>query len=78
MHNYSSVGKYRYKRLTMGVAKSPDVFQQKMNYLFHGFELIRAYIDYILILTKVDWTDLIQKLELMLNKMKEIGLKCNI
>ena len=78
MYNYYSVGKYRCKRLTMGVEKSPDVFQQKMNYLFHGFELIRAYIDYILILTKVDWTDLIQKLELMLNKMKEIGLKCNI
>ena len=30
-------GKYRYKRLPMGVANSPDIIQQKMNDLFHGF-----------------------------------------
>ena len=30
-------GKYRYKRLPMGVANSTDIFQQKMNNLFHGF-----------------------------------------
>ena len=35
-------GKYCYKRLTMGVANSPAIFQQKMNDLFHGFEFIRA------------------------------------
>ena len=54
-------GKYRYKRLTMGVANSPDIFQQKMNDLFHGFEFIRAYIDDMLILTKGYCTDHIQK-----------------
>ena len=46
--------------------------------MFHGFEFIRAYIDDILILDKGDWTDHIQKLELMLNKLKGKGLKCNI
>ena len=71
-------GKYCYKRLPMGVVNSPDIFQQKMNDLFHGFEFIRAYIDAILILTKGDWTDHIQKLVLTLNKLKEKGLKCNI
>ena len=35
-------GKYRYKRLPMRVANSPDIFQQKMNDLFHAFEFIRA------------------------------------
>ena len=45
-------GKYRYKYLPMGVANSPDIFQQKMNDLFHGFECIREYIDDLLILTK--------------------------
>ena len=30
-------GKYRYKRLPMGFVNSPDIFQQKTNYLFHGF-----------------------------------------
>ena len=31
-----------YKNQLMGVANSPDIFQQKMNDLFHGFEFIRA------------------------------------
>ena len=29
--------KYRYKSITMEVVKSPDIFQLKMNYLFHEF-----------------------------------------
>ena len=49
-----------------------------MNDLFHGFEFIRVYIDYILILTKGDWTDHKQRLELTLNELKEKGLKSNI
>ena len=59
----------------MGVANSPDIFHQKMNDLFHGFYFIHAYIDDILILTKVDWTYNIQKLELTLDKLKEKILK---
>ena len=54
--------KYLYKHLTMGVANSPDIFQQKMNNLFHGFEFIRAYTDDLLILTKGDWNDHVQKM----------------
>ena len=30
--------KYFYRRLPMGVANSPDIYQQKVNDLFHGFE----------------------------------------
>ena len=30
-------GKYRYKHLPMGVTNSQDMFQHKMNDLFHGF-----------------------------------------
>ena len=62
MYDYSSVSKYWYKSLLMGVANSPENLQQKMNDLFHGFEFIREYIDYLLILTKGDWTDHVQKL----------------
>ena len=29
--------KYQYKRLPMGVVNSPEIFQNKMNDLFHGF-----------------------------------------
>ena len=49
-----------------------------MSDLFRGFEFIRAYIDELLMLTKVDWTDNVQKLELNLKKLKGKGLKCNI
>ena len=55
-------GKYRYKRLKMGVANSPDIFQQKINDLFHVFEFIHAYIDDLLILTKGDWSYHVHKL----------------
>ena len=59
-----------YKRLPMGVVNSPDIFQHKMNDLFHGFGLISAYIDDLLILSIGDWTYHVHKLELTLNKMK--------
>ena len=54
-------GGYYYECLPMGVANSPEIFQQKMNDLFHGFEFTRAYIDVILVLTKVYWTDHVHK-----------------
>ena len=62
----------------MGVANWPDIFQQEMNDLFHGFEFIYLYIYDLLILTKRYWTYHVQKLELTLNKLKEKGPKCNI
>ena len=34
--------KYCYKRLPLGISDLPDIFQQNMNDLFHGFEFIRA------------------------------------
>ena len=40
--------KYCYKRLPMGVADPPDISQQKINDLFHGFKFICAYIYEIL------------------------------
>ena len=32
-------GNYRYKRLSIGVSNSPEIFQEKMNEMFRGFEL---------------------------------------
>ena len=42
MYDHSPTGKYHYKYLTMGVANSPDIFQQNSNDLFCGFGFIRA------------------------------------
>ena len=71
MYNHDTLGKYRYKLLQMGVDKSPENFQHKMNDLFHGFEFIRAYIYELLILTEGYWTYHVHTLELTLNKMRE-------
>ena len=59
-----------YKYLKMVVSNSTEIFQQKMIYLFQGFEFICAYIYELLILTKVDWTDHVHKLEITFNKVK--------
>ena len=48
-----------------------DIFQQKMNYLFCGFEFIRDYIDDLFILTKGYCTNNVQKLGLTLNKLRK-------
>ena len=39
---------------------------------------MRAYIDKPLILITGDWIDYLQDMELLINKTKEKGLKCNI
>ena len=62
----------------MGVASSPDIYQHKTNDLFRGFEFICAYIDDLLVLTKEDWTDNVEKLELTIDELKGKGIKCNI
>ena len=62
----------------MGVANSPDIFQQKANYLFHGSEFIRIFIDNLLVPTKGYWKIYVQKSELTLNKLNGKGFKCDI
>jgi hypothetical protein len=38
-------GKYSYKRLPMGIAGSPDIFQEKMLELMEPLEFVRTYLD---------------------------------
>ena len=49
-------GKYRYKHLPMGVSNSPEIFQDKINQMFYGFEFIQAYTNGLLIVTMGDWS----------------------
>ena len=46
-----------------------------MSDLFQGMEYVRAYIDDLLILSKGDWNDHIHKLDRVLTKLSEAGLK---
>ena len=68
-------GYYWYECLPIRVSYSPDIFQEKMNEMFRGFEFIRAYIDDLLIITKGDWSYHLEKLELKLKKLKDNGIK---
>ena len=74
MYDSSTVEKDSYKHIPIVVDNYPENFQQNTNDLFHGLKFIRAYIDEILILTKGDWTDHVQELEIILNKMKKKNL----
>ncbi|MGH7974636.1 MAG: reverse transcriptase domain-containing protein, partial [bacterium] len=42
-------GKYKYLRLPLGVANSPDIFQDKMSALMVGLEFVRTYLDDLLV-----------------------------
>ena len=63
-------GKYRYKRLPMGFANPPEILLPRINGLFRVFKVIRSCMNELLSLTKGDWKDHVQNLDLTLNKMK--------
>ena len=45
-------GKYSYLRLPMGIAGSPDLFQEKMSGLMEDLDYVRTYLDDLLMLAK--------------------------
>jgi hypothetical protein len=61
-----SWGKYSYKRLAMGIAGSPDIFQGKMSELMESLEFVRAYLDDLLCISKLSLEDHLEKLEVEL------------
>ena len=70
-------GKYEYQRLPMGLSNSPDIFQEKMSILMSDLEYVRAYIDDLLVISKDDWTDHLEKLEEVFKRLQDAGLKVN-
>jgi hypothetical protein len=71
-------GKYEYCRLPMGLSVSPDIFQEKMSELMAGLEFARAYLDNLLIIsTEQGFDKHLEKLEQVLNRLSEAGLKIN-
>ena len=70
--------KHKYRSLPIGLCNSPDTLQEKMNEMFHGIELIIAYIYDLLIITKGDCSNHLNKLELELKNIRANVLKFNI
>ena len=71
-------GKYKYKRLPMGVKTAPDVFQSCMAELFMDLEAVRVYLDDLLVVSKGTFEELLQDIEQVLIRLQKAGLKVNI
>ncbi len=72
-----SWGKFSYKRLPIGIAGSPDIFQGKMLELMESLENVRAYLDDLLCISKLSLGDHLEKLEEVLRRLHDAGLKVN-
>ena len=70
-------GKYKYQKLHMGVCNRPDIFQEKISQLFDDINMVRAYIDDVLVITKYDFEDHLKALDRFLQRLGKSGLKVN-
>ena len=59
----------------MGVAGSPDIFQEKMSGLMATLEYVRAYIDDLLIISNDSFEDHLDKLEVVLKGLQKSGFE---
>jgi hypothetical protein len=74
------VGKYKHKRLPMGIKIAPDVFQNVMSKLVQDMEYVQTYLDDLLILTNTNssFKDHLLKLEMVLARLSTAGMRANI
>ena len=68
-------GKYSYLRLPMGVAGSPDIFQEKMSGLMEDLVNVRTYLDDLLIITKSSYDEHLAQLGNVLRRLQGAGLR---
>jgi hypothetical protein len=69
--------KYSYKRLPMGISGSPNISQEKMSNSMATLELVRIYLNDLLIITKGSLEDHLGKLSMVLTRLQDAGLKIN-
>ncbi len=71
-------GKYSYKRLPMGFGGSADIFQAQIMDLMASLEFVWAYMDDLLIITRWTLDKHFQKMERVLTRLRDAGLKVNV
>lgn len=71
-------GKYRYKRLPMGIKNSPDVFQSIMTEILGDLEYTRTYIDDVLITSNGSFEDHCEKVAEVLSRLQKAGFRANL
>ena len=71
-------GKYAYTRLPQGLNCSPDVFQEKMDAVFHDVEQVFCFIGNILLVTHHGFDDHMDQLEGLLQRLRENNIQVHI
>jgi dihydroorotate dehydrogenase len=71
-------GKYKYKRLPMGIKIVPDFFQDVMSKLVQDMEYVKTYLDDLLKLTNSSFKDHLIRLEIALARLSTAGMRGNI
>ncbi len=61
----------------MGIAGSPDIFQEKMTDLMATLEFVKTYLDDLLIISTGSLEDHLKKLTQVLSRLQDAGLKIN-
>jgi Reverse transcriptase (RNA-dependent DNA polymerase) len=61
----------------MGLCNSPAIFQEQISTLIKDPEFCRAYIDDLLIISKVSWEQHLHNLEPKLHRLQQKVLKVN-
>ena len=61
----------------MGLAGSPDIFQEKMSDLMRGLEFVRCYLDDVLIISTSTFEEHLTKVETCFQRIEKARLKIN-
>jgi hypothetical protein len=70
--------KYSYRRLPMGFGGSANIFQAQIMDLMGSLEFVQAYMDDLLIITRRTLDKHLQKMETVLTRLRDAGLKVNV
>jgi hypothetical protein len=70
--------KYSYERLPMSFGGSGDIFQAQIMDLMASLKFVQAYMDDLLIITRGIPDEHLQKMETVLTRLCDAGLKVNV
>ena len=71
-------GKYRYKKLPMGIKNSVDIFQEIMSNMMGDLEFTSTYLDDILIVSDGTFEDHLNKVKQVLDRLEKANFHANV
>jgi hypothetical protein len=75
VHYHIPMGQILVSEISMGFAGLADIFQAEMGNLMAALEYVRAYIDNLLVITKINHDNHLGKLEQVFIQLRNAGLK---